>query len=54
MESRYDNPAQAASDAGEDLKKGVQEMGESGREAATKLTAALSNAKQKNPGEDQG
>jgi ElaB/YqjD/DUF883 family membrane-anchored ribosome-binding protein len=47
MESRYDNPAQAASDAGQDLKKGVQEMSESGREAAGKLTAALSNAKQK-------
>ena len=47
MESRYDNPAQAAADTGQDLKKGVQEMTESGREAAGKLTAALSNAKQK-------
>jgi ElaB/YqjD/DUF883 family membrane-anchored ribosome-binding protein len=47
MESRYDNPAHAAGEAAEDLKKGAHEMGESGREAATKLSAALSNAKQK-------
>ena len=44
MDSRYESEAKAA---GEDIKEGMGKMAESGREAAGKLNAALSNAKQK-------
>ena len=46
MDTRYEG-SQAAAKVGQDIKEGMNELEESGRETAGKLTAALSNAKQK-------
>ncbi len=46
MDTRYEG-SQAAAKVGQDLKEGLNELEETGREASGKLTAALSNAKQK-------
>jgi len=47
MDSRYESGAKSAAGAGEDIKEGMSQMAEGGREAAGKLNAALSNAKHK-------
>ena len=46
MDTRYEG-SQTAAKVGQDIKEGMNEMEESGREPAGKLTAALTNAKQK-------
>jgi len=47
MDTRYESAGQAAANAGNEIKAGMSEMAESGREAAGKLQTALTNAKQK-------
>ena len=47
METRYESGSQTAQNVGQDIKSGINDMTESGREAASKLSAALANAKTK-------
>jgi len=47
MDARYQSGSQPGGNAGEEVKEGINQIAESGREAANKLQAALVNAKQK-------